>query len=80
MLISYPAIFHKEEEGYWVEFLEFGGGTQGKSLEDSITNAQEMLEGIIMSYADSDMTLPKPSQLNPSKVTNGILQVISVNL
>ena len=30
MLKSYPAIFHKEEDGsYWVEFPEFGGGTQG---------------------------------------------------
>ncbi|HES3222209.1 TPA: type II toxin-antitoxin system HicB family antitoxin [Streptococcus pyogenes] len=80
MLISYPAIFHKDNQGYWGEFPEFGGGTQGTSLEDAITNAQEMLEGIIMSYADDGMALPKPSQLNPSEVTDGILQVISVNL
>ncbi|NQM49992.1 HicB family protein, partial [Streptococcus suis] len=29
MLKSYPAIFHKDEQGYWVEFPEFSGGTQG---------------------------------------------------
>ncbi|WP_425597152.1 type II toxin-antitoxin system HicB family antitoxin, partial [Streptococcus pyogenes] len=32
MLISYPAIFHKGNQDYWVEFPEFGGGTQGTSL------------------------------------------------
>ena len=33
MLKSYPAIFHKEEDGsYWVEFPEFGGGTQGANV------------------------------------------------
>ena len=25
MLKTYPAIFHKEGTGYWVEFPEFGG-------------------------------------------------------
>ncbi|WP_019320392.1 type II toxin-antitoxin system HicB family antitoxin, partial [Streptococcus mutans] len=52
MLKSYPAIFHKEEEGYWVEFPEFGGGTQGEDLEEAMKNARQMLESVLASYLD----------------------------
>ncbi|HEP1356467.1 TPA: type II toxin-antitoxin system HicB family antitoxin [Streptococcus pyogenes] len=80
MLISYPAIFHKGNQGYWVEFPEFGGGTQGTSLEDAITNAQEMLEGIVISYADNNMILPNPSQLDDTAIADGFLKTIFVVL
>ncbi|HEP1501566.1 TPA: type II toxin-antitoxin system HicB family antitoxin [Streptococcus pyogenes] len=80
MLISYPAIFHKGNQGYWVEFPEFGGGTQGTSLEDAITNAQEMLEGIVISYANNNMILPNPSQLDDTAIADGFLKTIFVVL
>ncbi len=39
MLKSYPAIFHKEDDGrFWVEFH---GGTQGDSLEECERNVRE---------------------------------------
>ena len=35
MLKSYPAIFHKEDDGrFWVEFPESHGGTQGIRLKN----------------------------------------------
>ncbi|WP_394406026.1 type II toxin-antitoxin system HicB family antitoxin [Streptococcus sp. 20-1249] len=80
MLISYPAIFYQDDQGYWVEFLEFRGGTQGETLEEALKNAHEMLESVLATYIENGMALPKPSQLNPSEVTDGILKVISVNL
>ncbi|MFD3014171.1 type II toxin-antitoxin system HicB family antitoxin [Streptococcus agalactiae] len=80
MLISYPAIFRKDNQGYWVEFPEFRGGTQGTSLEDAITNAQEMLEGIVISYTDNNMVLPNPSQLGDTAIADGFLKTISVVL
>lgn len=43
MLKSYPAIFHKEEDSYWVEFPEFGGGTEGDNIEEAMVNAHQML-------------------------------------
>ena len=36
MLKTYPAIFHKEGTGYWVEFPEFGGGTEGKNIDEGM--------------------------------------------
>ncbi|WP_370737001.1 type II toxin-antitoxin system HicB family antitoxin, partial [Streptococcus pseudoporcinus] len=32
---SYPAIFHKEDNIYWVEFPEFGGGTEGENIDEA---------------------------------------------
>lgn len=40
----YPAIFHKEENGYWVEFPDVEGCyTQGETLEDAFKKAKEAL-------------------------------------
>ncbi|VTS12439.1 transposase [Streptococcus pseudoporcinus] len=41
---SYPAIFHKEDNIYWVEFPEFGGGTEGENIDEALTNTHKMLE------------------------------------
>ncbi|HEQ9220787.1 toxin-antitoxin system, antitoxin component, HicB family [Streptococcus pyogenes] len=38
MLISYPAIFHQDMQGYWIEFPDFGEGTQRDTLEEGIKN------------------------------------------
>ena len=59
MLKSYPAIFHKEEDGsYWVEFPEFGGGTQGANVEEALKNAREMLESVLATYIDEGLDMP----------------------
>ena len=49
MLKSYPAIFHKEEDSYWVEFPEFSGGTEGDNIEEAMVNAHQMLESVLQS-------------------------------
>ena len=43
MLKSYPAIFYRECTGYWVEFPEFGGGTEGVTIELAMKNARKCL-------------------------------------
>lgn len=40
----YPAIFHKDEQGYWVEFPDLPGcNTQGATLEEAYKMAKEAL-------------------------------------
>jgi len=42
--VSYPAIFHPEENGYWVEFPDLPGCfSQGNSIEESYAMASEAL-------------------------------------
>ena len=79
MLKSYPAIFHKEATGYWVEFPEFGGGTEGKNIEEAMKNAREMLENVLASYIDEGMELPSPSDILKIEVSDGFVSMIQVD-
>ena len=79
MLKTYPAIFHKEDTGYWVEFPEFGGGTDGSTLDEAMKNAKEMLEGVLASYIDEDMPFPEASDITHLSVSDGFASLIQVN-
>lgn len=44
MIKVYPAIFHLEEDSYWVEFPDFDRCfSDGETLEEALVNAQEAL-------------------------------------
>ena len=46
MLFVYPAIFHKEDESYWVEFPDLKGcNTYGSTIPEAMEMAQEALTG-----------------------------------
>ena len=79
MLKTYPAIFHKDGDGYWVEFPEFGGGTDGANLEDAMKNAREMLEGVLAYYLEEGDELPEPSDITQVKVSDGFASMIQVD-
>lgn len=79
MLKTYPAMFHKEEEGYWVEFPEFGGGTQGEDLEEAMQNARQMLESVLASYLDEGMALPDPSDIQELSAEDGFVTMIQAD-
>ncbi|MDU2897804.1 type II toxin-antitoxin system HicB family antitoxin [Finegoldia magna] len=79
MLKSYPAIFHKEEDSYWVEFPEFGGGTEGDNIEEAMVNAHQMLESVLATFIDEDIPLPKPSDITKIKVEDGFTSMIQVD-
>lgn len=80
MLKSYPAIFHREENGsYWVEFPCFGGGTEGSDVEEAMKNAREMLESSLAAYLDEGLTLPKVIDMNELSVEDGFISLIQVD-
>ncbi|HFH9916026.1 TPA: type II toxin-antitoxin system HicB family antitoxin [Streptococcus suis] len=79
MLKSYPAIFHKDEQGYWVEFPEFSGGTQGDNLEEAMYNAREFLESSIALYIDEEMELPKASDIKELSAPDGFVSMIQAD-
>ncbi|MDY2775438.1 MAG: type II toxin-antitoxin system HicB family antitoxin [Streptococcus infantarius] len=80
MLKSYPAIFHREENGsYWVEFPGFGGGTEGNDVEEAMKNAREMLESSLATYLDEGLTLPKVIDMNELSVEDGFVSLIQAD-
>lgn len=79
MLKTYPAIFHAEKDGYWVEFNDFAGGTAGDNLNDAMANARDFLEGAVATYIDEDMPLPEPSNIKDLKITDGFVTLIQID-
>ena len=64
----YPAIFHKEEETYWVEFPDLPGcQTYGENLNQTVKAAQEALAGYLLVLMEEGKTIPVPSNMQELK-------------
>ena len=67
--VFYLAVFHEENNEYWVSFPDFPGCfSQGTSIEDSFLHAQEALEMCIEERISNNEKLPKPTfQIDDNK-------------
>lgn len=64
MLFAYPALFHKGDGSYWVEFTDLPGcQTFGGSLNETVGLAQEALLSYILTLIDEDKPIPSPSDI-----------------
>lgn len=63
MFFVYPAIFHKEENSYWVEFPDLEGcQTFADTLEEAAEMAQEALSGYLITMLEEKNKLKNPSE------------------
>ena len=80
MLKIYPAVFHKEDGSYWVEFPDLEGcNTLGDTLEETMENAQEALGLYLVALIESDQALPAATDLAEIKA-DGIVSFVSVDV
>lgn len=64
---SYPAVFHKENDSYWVEFPDLEGCfSSGDTIETAYKNAKEAL-GM---YLDKEGDLYERKINKPSDISN----------
>lgn len=64
MVKAYPAIFHDEENGYWVEFPDLPGClSEGEDAAQALSQASCALGGYLCSLLDRDMELPRPGRI-----------------
>ena len=64
MYKAYPAIFHAENGGFWVEFPDLPGCvTEGNSIAEAVAEASSALGGFLCSMMDRSIELPVPSDL-----------------
>ena len=62
---AYPAIFMKEETGYFVRFPDIMPCyTEGKTIEDAVINAKDVLESRIEVALERGEKLPEPSDID----------------
>lgn len=64
MLFVYPAVFHKEDHAYWVEFPDLEGcQTYGGRLNETMACAQEALAGYLLTLLEENQELVPPSDV-----------------
>ena len=64
MKFTYPAICHFEDNGYWCEFPDLEGCfSQGDSEKEIVENAQEALEGYLVTTLEEGKKLTKASDI-----------------
>lgn len=69
MKLLYPAIFHKEDDGFWVEFPDFDGCfSQGDTLEETYENSKEALIGYCLLILEKGRFLPEATPIHQVKL------------
>lgn len=79
-LAIYPAIFQKEDTGYFVKFPDLDGcATQGETLEEAVAKANEVL-GFYLEDFDLN-SLPEASDITDITLPdNSFASIVSVDM
>jgi len=76
---TYPAIFEKEESGYFVKFPDIQPCyTEGETLEEAVIMAKDVLESRIEVALERNEKLPVPSDIDALKGDRVMLIVADV--
>lgn len=68
MKLAYPAIFHAEDNSYWVEFPDLiGCNTFGETLNETLFNAKEALEVHAVALLENGEKLNNPTKISDIK-------------
>ena len=82
MLFVYPAIFHREDNAYWVEFPDLlGCQTYGATVNEAMQFAQETLTGYLLTLFEGGGDLTAPSELaEMDKVEDGFATLVACDM
>ncbi len=79
--LFYPAIFHKEGEGFWVTFPDFPECfTEGDNMESAYEMAVEALGLAITSRKVEHQEIPNASPVDTITMDEGILVVVEFDM
>ena len=81
MLFVYPAIFHKEEDAYWVEFPDLEGcHTYGSSINETMAAAQEALAAYLLTLLEHGDNIASPSDISAIHADDGFSSLVSCDI
>lgn len=82
MTLIYPAVFHKEDNAFWVDFPDLSGCQSfGSSVVSTYLNAKEALEGYCFVMLEQGDTLPEPSDISLLEVPkNGFTSLVEASI
>jgi len=81
MLFVYPAIFHKEDDTYLVEFPDLEGcHTYGSSINETMEAAQEALAAYLLTLLEQGREIASPSDISAIHTNDGFSSLVSCNI
>lgn len=81
MLFVYPAVFHQEEDSYWVEFPDLEGcHTFGSTVNETVEAAQEALSGYLLTLLEQGQNIAVPSKMSDIHSDDGFCTLISCDI
>ena len=81
MLFVYPAIFHKDDDAYWVEFPDLEGcQTFGDTVSETMGNAQEALAGYLLTLFEDGTPIIQPSEMSTLTAADGFVTLVSCDI
>ena len=79
--LFYPALFHKEEDGFWVSFPDFPECfTEGDNLEHAYEMAVDALGLAIVSRREEGQEIPEPTVPSEINAGEGVLIVVNFDM
>lgn len=79
--LFYPAIFHREQDGFWVSFPDFPECfTEGDNMEAAYEMAVDALGLAITSRKTEGIEVPKASQPDEVTAEDGIIVVVEFDM
>lgn len=79
--LFYPAVFHKEDEGFWVSFPDFPEClTEGDDMESAYEMAVEALGLAITSRESEKEAIPEPSDPSTIDTEGGTILVVNFDM
>lgn len=74
---AYPAIVHKDDDTYWVEFPDIEGCfSDGETLADALSNAVDALGSHLCTMMDYGIEIPAPSDAKSIAADDGVVSII----
>ncbi len=81
MLFVYPAVFHREESAYWVDFPDLEGcHTYGGSINETMEAAQEALAAYLLTLLEQEKVISAPSDISSIRVDDGFVSLVSCDI
>ena len=78
MMFVYPAIFHREEDSYWVEFPDLPGCQSfGDTLTETMAEAQEALAAYVLTLLEQGKPLASPSDISAMHLEDGFASLVA---
>lgn len=81
MMFVYPAIFHQEDNAYWVEFPDLPGCQSfGDTLPETMAEAQEALAAYVLTLLEQGKPLAQPSDIEAIAPEDGFTSLVACTI